>query len=322
MGPPIPTINKLEDLMIITGKRKRKLDKKFYRLDDGTSIILGVPVNDGTIKTIRQIGFTEKIDEGETILPPAKFGPICRYNCDGKEIVHKDQPMETVYRQIEWTWEQWAGRYDTETMSKIVDVPYKRYPRTLDPPPSVELSITTNKNGQRYIVSPTFNLDFDDNDLLLHTLNIFLEIFNQCQVLTEDLDSYSIQNLKQLNWRILPPGKYPWKKVEGQLTPIIEKEKQQNQVVIRHRLEIITGYNPEFVAIGKAGFSGYLIFGFPKKNLYVLESLYYGNATYVFEENWETLSKLTKAEILTGNFQQDRIIHRVKWDGHMRKLLR
>lgn len=307
--------------MIITGKRKRKLDKQLIRLPKGTEVITGFKVNDDSIKTLSQIGFSDSLSDGETVLPPSNVGPVCRFNAEGKDIVHKDQPMETAYRQVEWTWEQWAGRYDTETMSKIVDVPYKRYPRTFVPPPSMELSVAVNNQGEKYIVAKKQKLDFDNPDELLHCINVFLEIFSQCQILTKDLNGYTIKKVKQLNWQILPPGKYPWKKVQGQLKPIIDKEKEQKQILIRHRLELITKYDPEFVAVGRAGFSGYLIFGFPRKNLYVLESLYYGNATYVFEENWETLSKLTKAEILTGNFQKDRIIHRVQWDGHIRTLL-
>lgn len=307
--------------MIITGKRKRKLDKQLSRLPQGTTVVPGYPVNDNVKNILTKIGFSDSLDKGETVLPPISFGPICRYNAEGKDIVRKDQPMETAYRQVEWTWEQWSGRYDTDTMSKIVDVPYKRYPRTFVPPPSIELSIAVNNQGEKYIVAQKQKLDFENPDALLHCINVFLEIFNHCQILTKDLNGYSIKKVKQLNWQILPPGKYPWKKVQGQLKPIIEKEKKQNQIVIRHRLELITKFDPEFVAVGRAGFSGYLIFGFPRKNLYVLESLYYGNATYVFEENWETLSRLTKAEILTGNFQKDRIIHRVQWDGQIKKLL-
>ena len=307
--------------MIISGKRKRKLDKKLFRLKEGSYVVPSVSISNLLTKTLLGIGFTNKMEDGETILPPSDFGPVCRFNADGKEIVHKNRPMETAYRQVEWTWEQWSGRYDTETMSKIVDVPYKRYPRTLLPPPSIELSIVKNNKGEKFLVAPKQELDFDDTDALLHCINIFLEIFNQCQILSEHLEGYSIKNVKQLNWQVLPHGKYPWKKIQGQLKPIIEREKEQKQIVMQHRLELITGYDPEFVAIGKAGFSGYLIFGFPRKNLYVLESLYYGNATYIFEENWAILSKLTKAEILTGNFQKDRIIHRVKWDGHIKQLL-
>ncbi|MCF8070051.1 MAG: hypothetical protein K9L30_15830 [Desulfobacterales bacterium] len=308
--------------MIISGKRKLKLDKRFRRFGEGSLVIAGLPISNNQKNTLLEIGFTTSLEDGERVLPSSEFGPVSRYNAEGKEIIHKDQPMETAYRQVEWTWEQWAGRYDTETMSKIVDVPYKRYPRTFVPPPSIELSIVTNKKGEKFLVAPKMAIDFNNPENLLHCINIFLEIFNYCQIMTGNLESYAIKNVKSLNWHILPPGKYPWKKLEGQLKPLIEKEKEQKQIVIKHRLELITGYDPEFVAVGKAGFAGYLIFGFPRKNLYVLESLYYGNATYIFEENWETLSKLTKAEILTGNFQKDRFIHRVKWDGHIRKLLR
>ena len=47
-----------------------------------------------------------------------------------------------------------------------------------------------------------------------------------------------------------------------------------------------------------------------------------GNATYVFEENWEELSKLTKAEIIRGKLQKDRIIHRENWDHYIIRLFK
>lgn len=94
-----------------------------------------------------------------------------------------------------------------------------------------------------------------------------------------------------------------------------------NQPVVEYRLERVNRYQPKFVAIGRAGFRGYVIFGFPEKNLYVLESAYIGNATYVFAENWEELSKRTKAEILSESLQLRRIIHRDGWDSEIDRLL-
>lgn len=60
---------------------------------------------------------------------------------------------------------------------------------------------------------------------------------------------------------------------------------------------------------------------FNQRNIYTLESLYYGNATYIFGEKWEELSKKTKAEILNQNLQADRIIHREGWDSKIDQLL-
>ena len=48
---------------------------------------------------------------------------------------------------------------------------------------------------------------------------------------------------------------------------------------------------------------------FNDRNLYVLESMFLWNATYIFENERESLSKLTKKDILINNYQKDRIIH-------------
>jgi hypothetical protein len=72
---------------------------------------------------------------------------------------------------------------------------------------------------------------------------------------------------------------------------------------------------------GQAGFEGYLIFGFTEKDLFVLESLVYGNATYVLGSNWESLAGLTKKEILAADLHVARIIHRQGWDSEIARLL-
>lgn len=307
--------------MIISGKRKRKLDKKLLSLIEGEKVIVGLAFNEDIISLLPIIGFTDILNEGETVLPIYN-GPISNFNSEGKYLIHRDQPMETAYRQREWTWEQWAGYHETETRTEIVDVPYKRYPRTFISPPSVELSIVKNSEDKRYVVAPEQILDLSNPDKLLHIINLFLEIFGYCEVLSKDLKSYVLKNLQRLNWEILPPGKWPWNKIKDKILPIIKQTNRQKQVVIEYRLKVITKFNPEFSAIGRAGFRGYLIFGFPEKNIYALESLFTGNATYIFEENWEYLSKLTKAEILKESLQKDRIIHRKKWDHHINDLLK
>ncbi len=92
--------------------------------------------------------------------------------------------------------------------------------------------------------------------------------------------------------------------------------------MVENRLETINNYGPTFVAIGDGGFHGYVIFGFPEHGLFLLESSFEGNATYVFGERWEALSQLTKKEILAGNLQTARVIHRaVSWHGEIRQML-
>jgi len=66
--------------MIITGKRKRKLDKKLFAFKEGANIIPAVSVTDQTKDLVLKIGFTEQIVEGEAVLPPHGLGPVCRFN--------------------------------------------------------------------------------------------------------------------------------------------------------------------------------------------------------------------------------------------------
>ena len=89
--------------------------------------------------------------------------------------------------------------------------------------------------------------------------------------------------------------------------------------VLLHNL--INEYNPDFIAYGSSGFRGYIVFGFCKKNLFFLESIFPNNATYIFESDWEELSKLTKSEILNHNLQKGRLIHNANWPTEFEKYM-
>lgn len=156
---------------------------------------------------------------------------------------------------------------------------------------------------------------------ITHSINILLEIFGECEILTKDLQPIAPLAIRRLNWEIFPPGAHPWERVKKSIEPIVERAKKGKQDVILRRLEFMNQAVPELIAQGRGGFKGYIVFGFPRKNLYVLESLYYGNATYVFREDWESLSQLTKAEILDGNLQTGRLIHQPDWEREVRRLL-
>lgn len=308
--------------MIIQKKRIRSLEKYLGRIPSGTELIIAAPINSETQHLLKQIGFNDPVELGDTVLPSPIFGNISLFNAEGKNIVRKDLPMETAYRQVDWHWEQWSGYGETEEMSKIVDVPYDRYPREFVAPPSIELSIGSSKNNDLFVVSPITKFVDSNESFLLHTINLFLEIFGVAHVLTKDLSRINIPTTKRLNWTILPEGEYPWEKVQPLVKPILDRSAKGNRPVLINRYSVISNYTPDFVAIGKAGFSGYLIFGFTSRNLYICESAFYGNATYVFESDWEALSKLSKAEILDQELQKDRIIHREGWDRNISSLFK
>lgn len=307
--------------MFIEGKRIRSLDRHLGRIDKGTAVVFTVSLREVEEDVLDQIGFSRDPEEGEVVLPASSFGARSRYNAEGKDEVHRDQPMETAYRQVEWTWEEWHGPYDRVEQSKIVDVPYKRYPRTFLPPPSVELEVRKDSDEELVIATPAVEYELDNKDHVLHVINLMLEIFGHCRVVTSELAPISFKRLRRVNWEILPRGRRPWEDLRHDVEKVVEEAPEGNQPVIFYRLETINEYEPEFVALGRAGFRGYLIFGFPDQQLYVLESAFTGNATYVFGEDWKQLSKLTKAEILSESLQEDRVIHREGWEKRIRNIL-
>jgi hypothetical protein len=179
-----------------------------------------------------------------------------------------------------------------------------------------------NYNEAKIIVSRQLIKTPENFTDIKHVINVFLELFGECDLIRENYQPFIFENITRLNWRILPPGQYPWEKVREQVKDRIQQLPRGNRPIVENQLEIISNHTPNFVAVGQGGFSDYMVFGFPAKNIYVLESIRTGNATYVFNEDWEVLSQMNKAEILNNNLQQERILHTPNWEAKINQLLR
>ncbi|MDO9125816.1 MAG: hypothetical protein Q7U42_03045, partial [Parvibaculum sp.] len=59
---------------------------------------------------------------------------------------------------------------------------------------------------------------------------------------------------------------------------------------------------------------------FEERGFVVLESIRKGNAIYVFGSNWQTVSRLSKAEVLSNNFHISRIVHVKGWKRKLAQL--
>lgn len=298
--------------MIIEKTRIRSIGKHLNHIKEGEDFYISIDNIDQFSQKLLDIGFTKKLVIGEKILPK-DIGTITSYNAHGKYKKLKDKPMETAYRQAEWTWEDWHGN----SYSKIVDIPYKRYPRKFLPPPSEELTIL-EVDGKKQLVSRVFKRG-EENETTTHVINLFLEVFGRCIILNADFEKFKIPEIKRLNWQILPPGEYPWDEVKEHVKENIKRAPSGNQPVIENRVRSITEHKPNYIAVGKGGFDGYWVFGFPNVGIYILENTTYGNATYVFDDNWTSHSSLSKKEIIDGNLHLERIVHREGWHKNINK---
>ena len=234
---------------------------------------------------------------------------MSKFNSNGRFNIRRDLPKEEFFVERFWQRRDWQGNITEE----ILYIQRERYPRELIAPPSEELLIDSY-NQNNIIVSRAFTKYPENYEAIKHAINLFLELFGECDLIRENYTPFLFENITRLNWKILPKGEYPWERIREIARERIERQPRGNRPVISQRLEKITSHTPNFVAVRQGGFYDYIVFGFPIRGIFILESLKNGNATYIFDHNWEELSKMTKAEILNNQLQTERIFHRPGWE--------
>lgn len=309
--------------MTIKQKNIRNINKYLEMIDDNSSFYLSTLLSEQDPKILKQCGFTDDLTIGERVLPSDYFGPRSYYNANGDEVLLRNLPKETIYHSALWPHKEWAGRNRTIEVTRAVSRPYERYQREEIPAPSEELSIEQNNEGNKIIISRLLTRGETAPSEVKHIANLFLEIFGSVTISNKKLVPYlRKRSTINLNWEILPPGDYPWEKIKEIIkksSPDIPNNVLQISIL---RIKKIRDYKPTFEATGKAGFRGYIILGFRDRGIYIAESTRYGNATYIFGQDWEELSKMSKAEILSNDKQKDRIIHDKNWNRKVEEIFK
>lgn len=306
------TIHSLQKVnSMISKKRIRNIDSYLLGIRDNDSFFIVKKVSEIELNRLSLHGFSTPLIVGEQVLPRI-LGPISRINSIGSFIRRKDLPMETKFR--DGCVKDWHGNYH------FVDIPYKRYPREEIPAPSIELKII-NISDELHVISPPLQRNNSSNSIIKHVINLFLELFGSCDVYTMDLVPAltSIPTIR-VNWRILPEGEYPWTRL-AQLAGNLSSSRTGIAKIQEHNINTILQFRPSELVYGAGGFRGYLVFKFPTKNLFVMENVIYGNATYIFENDWEQFSQLTKAEIIENSLVLRRIEHRAGWEDKIKSIL-
>ncbi|MBH1758019.1 hypothetical protein I5V52_04185 [Stenotrophomonas maltophilia] len=241
---------------------------------------------------------------GASIVPSAE-GPATLFNARGKEIIRKDLPMISKSRLINTSWKDWHGHthHGTQTRS------YETYPREHTAPPGEFLTAVETDGG---IAMATRIIDrTEPEESIANLLNLYLECFPHFEIVDPNL-AVPVR-VEKVNWRILPPGKFPFDRAMQVLDDYLGHLTESDRAAARQRIRTITRHEPDFMAVGLGGFSEYIVFGFTRKNRYVFESPETGNATYIFRNEWEEVSQLTKRQILQEQLQEARIIHTSRW---------
>ena len=121
-------------------------------------------------------------------------------------------------------------------------------------------------------------------------------------------------------WRILPLGEHPYPAIVAHFESLAERYK--NHKLEKERLRKIFELEPTIVIIGEDDFERSAIFLFKDSDKAVLECPYYGNATYIIEGGWMSLSKLTKKELIKDYPREaKRKYHSDDWFSWLKKSL-
>ena len=302
--------------MRIHKKRIRNVDKQLTGFKENENVVIMLDDLEHHKDKLIQIGFTNSLNIGEKILPTI-VGARSEYNANGKYEVLKDLPKEVFYIDRTVNIKDWHGNYHPVSQT----IPYKRYQRRFINAPSEELTILIDNENNKIITSKSIEINKNNKPLIKHLINLFLELFGECIVVDNELFSRHKTPIKRVSWNILPKGEMPWSSLKESLVELLNQTSIKNKEDSLKRFEYINGFSPDFVATGNGGFNDYVVFGFTDRDLYVLENSYAGNATYIFSKNWEILSQLSKAEILSENLQKHRLIHRRNWRRDIRDIL-
>ena len=146
---------------------------------------------------------------------------------------------------------------------------------------------------------------------LLRDLNLLQENCGSSFVYAQTTDSQEYLNDLQLEWEILPPG------TRDEIIRFFFKgtvATREEERELSDRYDVISRLYPISYIKGRSGMQRYFGAKF-SDNLVAFENLKYGNAVYIFQHNWVTLSQLTRIELMkTHSGELIRIIHRDGWE--------
>lgn len=297
--------------MKIEKKRIRSL-KFLERIEEIQNKRIGVILKENEIP--------EELKEKEVIKfrPNINWGKNSQRNTIGEYKINRDLPKINKYiNTIEWHWKQYNGR-ELEDKWDFCDVNRNVYQKDFIEPFEIDYIFIKEKNVIYADLSIT-NLVEDKNKIIL-AINILLEKFGFCQILDESFEEYiPVKGFKKYNWEILPSGEKLWNIVgtkEYSNPKITNRNKRES--FESFRITEIINKNPLEKYMGINEFQDYLVFIF--KNVCILETIKYGNATYIItNEDWKKASMLTKKELLDSKYILDRVVHNANWKMNINK---
>lgn len=248
---------------------------------------------------------------------PFPKGSVTKANVNGKYGRKQPEEKETISRHIDFVRKKDGVRIE-------YDRTYNVYKKILLNKFNVGFNFVLNKHNQNLVVSEELSFSEKSKSKNTHIVNMFCEIFNDFEIYDEFLNPAIRFNTRFENI-ILPSGTLDnidslndLIKIGGRFT---KNEKDNN--AYQKRLEVLKEFKPNIRGKGPNGFFGYIVFGFSEYEIILLETMYAGNATYVFTtDNFKNNVIRDKQTVLNNRLHLKRFIHDDNWENRLRSFMK
>lgn len=255
-----------------------------------------------------------------SVLPEENVGRYSTYNRNGREIKLRKLPkVSRSYSADSPNFGDWSKGSHTVTWDRKV------YQRKYWLPQGINITMSLlEENTDIFIIK--FSLDtlisktaIDFEETLLYHFNLLQENCGACNIF--DADASNAEYIKTLvvEWELLPPGESNFNNNLNYITDKTNNNSPNFKNELQDRMTFFESLSIRKYIIGVNSFNRY--FGaILNNNLVILENVRYGNAIYIFYEDWDKLSKLSRIELLNSNSSKfTRITHTKKWKYKVEK---
>lgn len=276
-----------------------------------------------TSGTLEHLGITfdgNAIHHLGAVLPDFANGRWSKYNLDGRLHLRRDLPK---VEKVIGGWEvpnfgDWSRGSHIHFSTRKVFKKEIWYAKQLP----ILIDIEEPQDGQ---VTIGFRVDrvFDRTKLDKQDLHLAISLLREnigshASVVSSSLSVADWLSDQRVTWELLPRGESGFARI---LTRLKKDSDSPRAKAMQDRYNAVKQFHPGAEIIGEGEFSRYFGFQF-REDLVVLENLDYGNAMYVMYEDWASLSRRSRIDLLSDpNANYYRIVHRSGWENLLKALL-
>lgn len=256
------------------------------------------------------------------IVPPRENGLWARRNLDGWEIVRRDLPkISRSYSFESPNFGDWSRGSHTIDWSREI------YQRDVISPRNAAISVfhegaAPNEDSEilRFELDDIFDkADPDFQRQILLGINLLQESTGCTGIFAIDATPEEILSHRFVNWVIFPPGTTDETYIRAfHRFPRISEETQR---LILARRTFLENLNPRELVFGQSFGENSYFGAIFRDDLVVFENIALGNAIYIMFDDWQSLSRLSRTELLKNYNNYKRIYHTGDWQYRLRSTI-